>query len=98
MHGNYRPRNTTIIITRLAFERDYQPLLEIVGALAHNLLVRILEDIIPSDLNVHIPIATAHSWLRAEVDQLAAEIALVLWDCGIERQRGQGRIVPCRGI
>ena len=43
---------------------------------------------------MHIPIGTAHSWLRAEVDQLAAEIALVLWDVGIERG-GQARIVPC---
>ena len=48
----YGPRKATIIKRGLAFECDHQYLLEIVGAVAHNLLVRILEDMIPSDFNI----------------------------------------------
>ena len=87
MHGGDAPRNTTIIQPRFALERDHQPLLEIIGALAHHLCVGILKDIISSDFNMHIPSRTTHSWLRAEVNQLAAEIALVLWNVGVERGR-----------
>ena len=90
----YGPRKATIIKRGLAFECDHQYLLEIVGAVAHNLLVRILEDMIPSDVNIQLPNGTAENWLRAEVGHLAAEIALVLWGFGND-QGGQTLIVPC---
>jgi len=95
MHGAGAPRNATIIQPRFALERDHQPLLEVIGALAHHLCVSILKDIISSDFNMHIPSGTAHSWLRAEVNQLAAEIALVLRDVSVERGR-QTWVVPRR--
>ena len=95
MHGGDTPRNATIIQPRLALERDHQSLLEIIGALAHHLCIGILKDIISSDFNMHIPSRTAHSWLRTEVNQLAAEIAFVLRDVGVERG-WQTRVVPCR--
>jgi len=48
---------------------------------------------------MHISGRTTHSWLRAEVNQLAAEIALVLRDIGVERGR-QTWVVPrrCFGV
>jgi hypothetical protein len=35
-------------------------------------------------MNIQIPTGTTHSQLRAEIDQLAAEIAFVLPDVGVE--------------
>ena len=52
---------------------------------------------ISSDFDMHISISgrTAPSWLTANVNRLAAEIALVLRDIGVERGR-QTWVVPCR--
>jgi hypothetical protein len=52
--------------------------------LAHDFGIRILEDIASAHLDVALTGHDPQSRLRAEIDELAAEVALVLWDTLIQ--------------
>ena len=73
------PRKTTVIETIFAIELDHQSLLEVVWTLAHNLCIRVLEDMRSANLDVALARQNPQSWLRTEVDQLPPEVTLVLW-------------------
>jgi hypothetical protein len=87
------PRESSVIESILAVKLDHEPLLEVVGSLAHDLGVAVLEDVRAADLDVALSGRWAQGGLRAEVDELASEIALVLGDVLVERRRKAG-IVP----
>jgi len=71
-------RQTSVIQTVFSVELDHQTLLKVRSRLTHDLMVRILEDVRSPDLDVTLPTNDAEGGLRAEVDQLATEITLVL--------------------
>jgi hypothetical protein len=73
------PRKTTVIQTVLAIELDHQSLLEVVWTLAHNLCIRVLEDMRSANLDVALARQNSQSGLRTEIDQLSPEVTLVLW-------------------
>jgi hypothetical protein len=76
---------TAVIQTVFAVKLDHQSLLQISSALPHDLVVRVLEDMRPPNLDVALPTNNAQCWLRSEVDELAAEVTLVLRHVLIER-------------
>jgi hypothetical protein len=84
---------TTVVKTVFSVELDHQTLLQIRSRLAHNLMVRVFEDMRSPDLDMALPTDNAEGGLRAEVDELATEITLVLRHVLVQG-RGQARIVP----
>lgn len=74
------PRHAPIVQPVLPVELDHQPLLQVRGRLPHDLRVRVLEDVVPPDLDLAVARLRAHGGLAPEVDELPAEVALVLRD------------------
>jgi len=72
------PRKTAVVQAVFTVELDHQALLQIRRALAHDLGIRILKDIIATDLDVTLSRHDPQSGLGSEVDQLATEVTLVL--------------------
>lgn len=91
------PRKTSVVETVFALELDHKPLLEVIGRLAHDLGVAVLEDVVTPDLDLTVAGLVAHCGLAAEVDELPAEVTLVLRHVGIQRRR-QARVVPRRRL
>lgn len=90
-------RKSSVVESVLALELDHEALLEVVRRLAHDLGVAVLEDVRAADLDVALAGRRTEGGLRAEVDELAAEVALVLRHVLVER-RGQARVVPGRRL
>src|SRR6266702_6134409 len=88
------PREAAVIKTILTLKLDHESLFEIVGCLAHDLGIAVLKYVVTPNFDLAIAWLRTHRRLRTEVDQLAAEIALVLRHVCIERRR-QPRVVPC---
>jgi hypothetical protein len=93
------PRETTVVETIFTIKLNHQTLLQVGGTLTHDLGIRILENVITADLNMALSRHNPQSRLRAEVDQLATEVTLVLRNTLIKRRRQTG-IIPsgCLGI
>ena len=84
----HKPRKPAIIQSILSFKLDYESLFEIGGRLPHNFRIAVLEYVVASNFDqfdLTISRLCTHSRLRTEVDQLSAEIALVLRHICIER-------------
>jgi len=75
---------TSVVQTVFTVKFDHEPLLQISSTLAHDLVVGVFEDVGTSDLDVALSGHDAECWLRSEVDQLAAEVTLVLRDILVE--------------
>lgn len=88
---------TAIIQAIFTIELDHQPLLQIVGALAHNFGVAILEDVRAPDLHMALAAQDPQSRLRTEVDKLPPKVTLVLRNILVERRR-QSRVIPSGGL
>jgi hypothetical protein len=79
-------RETSVIQTVFTVKLDHKSLLQIRSALSHNLVVRVLENMRSPNLDVTLATNNAQCWLRSEVNELATEIALVLWYILVERR------------
>ena len=81
----HKPRKSAIIQSILPFKLDHELLFEIVGRLPHNFRIAVLKYAIAPNFDLAMSGLCTHSRLRTEVDQLSAEIALVLRYICIER-------------
>ena len=77
---------TSVIQTVFTVKLDHKSLLQIRSALPHNLVVRVLENMRSPNLDVALATNDAKCWLRSKVNELAAEIALVLWYILVQRR------------
>jgi hypothetical protein len=74
----HKPRKTSVIQSILSFELDHESLFQIVRRLAHDFGIAVLKYVVASNFDLTISGLGTHRRLRTEVDQLSAEIALVL--------------------
>jgi hypothetical protein len=96
MNGN-KPGEATIIKTIFTIEFDHESLLEIIGCLPHNLVIRVFKNMSSADLDVALARQYTHSRLRSEVNELSPEITFILRNVLVER-RGKSWVVPGRGL
>lgn len=90
-YSHNQPGKTTIIETIFAIKLDHQPLFEVGRRLSHNFGVCVLENMATSHFDVALTRDRTERRLRAEVNKLATEVALVLrhvlvqtaWQTGI---------------
>lgn len=71
-------RQSSVIQTIFSVELDHQSLLEVVWCLAHNLGVRIFEDVSSTNFDVTLTRRRTKGGLRSEVDEFSSEVSLVL--------------------
>ena len=76
-------RDTSVIETIFTVELDHQTFLQVTRRLPHNLSVGVLKDVISPDLDLAVARLSAHGRLTPEVDELPAEVTLVLRHVGI---------------
>ena len=86
--------NTTVVQTFFTIELDHKSLLQVIGCLSHNLLIRVFKDMISSNLDVTLSRQNTQSRLRSKVDDFSSKVTLVLGNILVQRRR-QTRVVPC---
>lgn len=81
------PRETTVVQTVFTIKLDHQALLEVTRRLAHNLMIRVLENVRSPDLDVALTRHNPQCGLRPEVDQFPPKVTLVLRHVLVQRRR-----------
>ena len=90
------PGDTSVIQTVFTLKLDHQTLLQVTGRLPHDLGVTSLEQVVTRNLDMTLASVGSERRLASEVDELSAEVTLVLRHVLIERTWQAGIVPRCR--